>query len=144
MFRLKTLKSKFKFSVSEYNKIVAFINNFCQGFGIKIQRPDNPTPDIPVIISLDPDVLPSADCGEKASYTDDLSSPVVNGDLPAASLWTWQAGGDNGFDLDLYCLVTKPAQSSTYHDLRRCRLTVSKDGLVVKAAMMPDGLRIKA
>ena len=144
MFRLKTLKSKFKFSASEYNMIVAFLNNLCQGFGIKIQRPDNPAPSIPVVVSIDEKVIPSAKCGDKEDHSDDGTVPIVNGDLSGDELWTWEAGGKNGFDMDVYCLTTKPAQSSTYHDLRRCRLTVSRSGLVVKAEMQPDGLRIKA
>jgi len=144
MFHLKSLKSKFKFSVSEYNKIVAFLNNLCQGFGIKLQRPDNPTPDMPVVVSIDESVIPSKKCGTKVDHSDDGSEPVVNGDLSGSALWTWEAGDQNGFDMDVYCLVTKPAQNSAYHDLRRCRLTVSKGGLIVKAEMQPDGLRIKA
>lgn len=144
MFHLKTLKSKFRFSVPEYNKIVAFLNNLCQGFGIKIQRPDNPSPDMPVVVSVDDRIFPSENCGTKKDHSDDGSVPVVSGDLSGDALWTWKSGGENGFDMDVYCLVTKPAQSSTYHDLRRCRLTVSRSGLVVKAEMQPDGLRIKA
>ena len=57
MFHLKALKSRFRLSVSEYNKIVAFLNNLCQGWGIKLQRPDSPSVSTPPMVEVDRKVL---------------------------------------------------------------------------------------
>ena len=53
MFHLKKLRNRFKLSVKEYNKIVAFLNNLCAGPGIHIQRPDIPSDAAPVLVKID-------------------------------------------------------------------------------------------
>ncbi len=53
MFHLRDLKSKFKFSVRQYNKIVAWLNNVAEGWGMKITRPDDPSSGSPVVFAVD-------------------------------------------------------------------------------------------
>lgn len=53
MFHLKELKNKFKFSARQYNKIVAWLNNVAEGWGMKITRPDDPSSGSPVVFAVD-------------------------------------------------------------------------------------------
>ena len=90
------------------------------------------------VLSIDKDALaiPSAETGTAANHTD---SPEVY-DSSGAS-WTWAKGGSDGFSIDAYYIVET---SGSYHMLQRCRLTVSKDGLIVAAQGLSDRIRIKA
>ena len=150
MFHVSPLKNRFKLRVSDFNKIVEFLNNLCGGLGITIKRPDNPSASNPPMVEIDrkglatmmqaaltPDVPQNP-----ADHSDPGTVPVQDGD--DANPWTWTNTSGGGLVMDAYCLATKPAQNSNYHDLRRVRMTFSKGGLLVKAEMQPDGIRIKA
>ena len=146
MFHVSTIKKLFKLRASDYNKIAEYLNNLCGGLGINIKRPDNPSATHPPVVELDRNTIGTIlqVAGNPKDGTDDGLVPVVEGDLSDDAAWTWNAGGANGLKLDMYCLVTKPSSSSRYHDLRRCRLTISRFGTVMKAEMQPDGVRIQA
>ena len=53
MFHLSLLKKRFRLRVSEYNKIVEYLNNLCGGFGINMKRPDNPSASSPPMVEID-------------------------------------------------------------------------------------------
>lgn len=142
MFHLKEIKNKLRLKVAEYNKIVAFLNNLCGGIGIKVQRPDSPSVATPVEISLDLSAI--LHTGTPADKTGDPSNPpeATSGVIPSAGLWEWNAGGVNGLKLDCYCIVTKPGPTSNNRYMHRCRLTISRNGLVTKVEMQPEGVRV--
>lgn len=90
------------------------------------------------VLSIDKDALeiPSVETGTAANHTD---SPEVYDST--GSSWTWAAGGSDGLTFDAYYIVET---SGSYHMLQRCRLTISKDGLVVAAQGLADRVRIRA
>ena len=53
MFHVSTIKKLFKLRVSDYNKIVEYLNNLCGGLGINIKRPDSPSASNPPIVEID-------------------------------------------------------------------------------------------
>ena len=53
MFHVSTIKNRFKMRVSDFNKIVEFLNNLCGGLGINIKRPDSPSASSPPMIEID-------------------------------------------------------------------------------------------
>ena len=151
MFHLKELKNKFKFSARHYNRIVAWLNNVAEGWGLKITRPDDPAPGSPVIFAVDFEKL-SAVFRLRNEPVETPQNPTDHSDIGAVSVldgndphpWSWTADGTSGLMFDAYCLVTKPSSSSSYHDLRRVRLTYNAQGALAKAEMQPDGIRIRA
>ena len=150
MFHIRLLKNRFKLPVSDYNKIAEFLNNICGGLGINVKRPEKPSATNPPMIEVDRKDLEKMvytvldpEPEESTNHEDDGTAPVQNGD--DESPWTWPDENSEGrLVFDAYCLTTKPSQNSSYHDLRRVRLTFSKGGLLVKAEMQPDGIRIRA
>lgn len=108
MFHLKELKSKFKLKVSEYNKIVAFLNNFCGGIGIKVQRPDSPSASLPVTINIEQEFFDGkyAKRVPKDPGTEKDEPPSgEQGDtaLAANDTTEWTAGGKKGLLIYLPC-----------------------------------------
>ena len=90
-------------------------------------------------------IRPTADddgTGTPANHSDPGTVPVQDGD--DQNPWSWSSGEANGLVMDAYALVTKPSASSSYHDLRRVRMTFAANGRLVSAEMQPDGLRIRA
>ena len=154
MFHVSTIKNRFKMRVSETNKIIEFLNNLCGGLGVHIKRPDTPSASNPPVVELKRnelkmliDQLTMPEVPEDTlDHSDDGTVPVMDGDDPDP--WSWiasdtdNAGG--GLVLDAYCLISKPVQNSVYHDLRRVRLTFTDHGMLAKAEMQPDGIRIDA
>ena len=58
--------------------------------------------------------------------------------------WSWVADGSSGLELDCYCKIAPQTSSSNYTVLQRCRLTFSKDGLLVAGELLSDRIRIQA
>lgn len=83
--------------------------------------------------------VPSADIGTPADCTD--IPPVWSNDLRHVE---WALGGENGFMFDCYCKIMPMAPASCYSKLQRCRLTFSKDGLLVKSELLPEAVRLRA
>ena len=60
MFHVSTIKNRFKIRVSDYNKIVEYLNNLCGGLGINIKRPETPSATNPPMVELDRNNLKDA------------------------------------------------------------------------------------
>ena len=113
------------------------LNIFGDGKLIRVER-NNPDG---TLITADPDAfgIPSSETG---TATDGTDSPAVL-DSNGAS-WTWEAGGDDGLMLDAYCKIAPQVSGSSYSVFQRCKLTFSKDGLLVSAQLLSDRIRIQA
>ncbi len=120
-----------------FNKVGAFLNNLVGMTGLKIDKPDKPSPSAPVVIS--------ADANETAVGTPQAvgSFPGDNGvTQTAARLWT--AGGANG--AQLYLLYKGEYNSNAgIHDLYAAKLTISPDGRITRIDAVEDtGVEIGA
>ncbi len=85
---------------------------------------------------------PSSETGTPTDGTDTVATVLdTEGDT-----WTWEKSdeNENGLNLDVYCKVSPQVAGSIYSIFRRCRLTFSKAGLLVKAELLADRIRIKA
>lgn len=108
---------------SWFNKVANFLNNFVAGYGLTL----NKSADGPSVISLDPKIVPQAvthQIGTPVDKTDNNADDNADGET-----WVWNAGGANGVKMDCYC---KTEYDNGWHHLSRCRLTISKDGLITK------------
>lgn len=79
----------------------------------------------------------------------DTGSPVDGKDSPNVldtngASWTWQAGGDNGLELDCYCRIAPQQAGSAFSVFQRVRMTFSKSGLLVSAELLTDRIRLRA
>lgn len=127
-----------------FNSVAKFLNGLVGGFGVRTEKSDSGTS----TISLDRTVLLceidnavqglrlSKDAGTPDDRTD---SPDVLDD--GGESWTWTAGGGNGLELDAYCRI---GASGAYHLFQRCRLTFSRDGILVRAEGLADRTRVRA
>ena len=113
------------------------LNIFGDGKLIRVER-NNPDG---TLITADPDAfgIPSSETGTPKDGTD---SPAVLDAIGAS--WAWTAGGNDGLTLDVYCKIAPQVSGSSYSVLQRCRLTFSKDGLLVSAQLLSDRIRIQA
>lgn len=82
--------------------------------------------------------VPSANIGTSIDCTD--TPPVWSNDLQHVE---WSHGGENGLVLDCYCKIAPLVSGSSYSKLQRCRLTFSKDGLLVKSELLPESVRLR-
>ena len=113
---------------SWFNKVASFLNNLVPGYGLKF----NNTADRPSVISLDPEIVPKAvthQLGTPEDKTDKGEDDYLD-TVP----WVWNAGGKNGVMFDAYCLIESGVGR---HYFSRCRLTISKDGLITKIEGLP-------
>jgi len=123
-----------------FNTVAGFINRLVGGPGVRVWRDSDPPQ-----INLEPDEvkelldIPSDDHTTCDDHTD---SPGVYDST--GGTWTWAAGGTNGLELDCYCKIAPQASGSNYTVLQRCRLTFSKDGLLVVGELLSDRIRIQA
>lgn len=85
------------------------------------------------------DTTPSADIGTPIDCAD--TPPVWSNNLQHVE---WAQGGENGLLLDCYCRIMPMSPTSAYSKLQRCRLTFSKDGLLVKSELLPESVRLTA
>ena len=51
------LKNRFRIPVGWHNAVARFLNNLVPGFGLRLARPDNPSPSNPVTVEIDQDAL---------------------------------------------------------------------------------------
>jgi hypothetical protein len=120
---------------SWFNKVASFLNNFVAGYGLTL----NKSADGPSVISLDPKIVPQAvthQIGTPEDKTDKNADDSIDGET-----WIWNAGGKNGIKMDAYCEVEN---EEGWHYLSRCRLTISKDGLITKIEGLPGRREIQA
>ena len=117
---------------SWFNKVGAFLNGLVGGKGVRINKNERGLSTIEL-----EDPPPSKETGAPADRTD---APTETDQL--GGTWTWTAGGADGLTLDCYCAIDR--LSSGYHLFRRCRLTFSKDGLLVKAEGLPGRVTVRA
>ena len=127
-----------------FNSVAKLLNGLVGGFGIKTDKSDTDAS----TISIDKEVLDneiknvadnirvSKDTGTPSDYTDSPEVLDTDGDS-----WTWTTGGANGLKLDAYYQI---GVSGSYHLFQRCRLTISRDGLIVSAQGLPDRIRVRA
>lgn len=127
-----------------FNTVAKFLNGLVGGFGVKADKNEGGVS----TMSLDRQVLQqeienamnapkvSKDTGTPDDKTDSPEVLDTSGDS-----WTWTANGKDGLKLDAYYRI---GTSGSYHLFQRCRLTISKDGLVVSAEGLPDRIRIRA
>lgn len=83
--------------------------------------------------------VPETFTGDIVDKTDSPSVLDTNGDS-----WTWKAGGANGLEMDCYCKLGPQQSGAVYSVFQRVRMTISKDGLVVKAELLNDRIRLQA
>lgn len=107
-------------SASWFNAVAKFVNGLVPGRGIRITRGAEST-----VIETTADNVPSSSAGTPADHTDENTDDDSDG-----ATWEWTAGGTNGLKLDVYCLID---EEDNWHYFQRCRLTFSKDGLLVSA-----------
>lgn len=120
---------------SWFNKVANFLNNLVPGYGLKLTK----STDGPSVIQLDPSVVPQAvtrQLGKPEEKTDTAEDDYTDGDT-----WEWNAGGDNGLIMDAYCKVEN---EDGWHYLSRCRMTISKDGLITKVEGLAGRREIQA
>jgi hypothetical protein len=120
---------------SWFNKVANFLNNFVAGYGLTL----NKSADGPSVISLDPKIVPQAvthQIGTPEDKTDKNADDSTDG-----KTWVWNVGGKNGIKMDAYCEVKN---EEGWHYLSRCRLTISKDGLITKIEGLPGRREIQA
>lgn len=113
---------------SWFNKVASFLNNFVAGYGLTL----NKSADGPSVISLDPKIVPQAvthQIGTPEDKTDKGEDDYLD-TVP----WVWNAGGANGVIFDSYCQIESGVGR---HYFSRCRLTISKDGLITKIEGLP-------
>lgn len=119
---------------SWFNKVANFLNNFVAGYGLKMNKTDSG----PTIISIDPAVVPqvSKAVGTPEEKIDDGADDDSN-----AEAFTWLPGGENGLVLDVY---NKCYFNDGWHYLSRCRMTISKDGIITKIEGLPGRREIQS
>ena len=127
---------------SWFNSVASFINNLVAGWAISLNKTETLS-----TIAVDPtaisDLIPSSKKGDSPTDGTDTVATVLDTE---GDTWTWEKSTDNenGLNLDVYCKVSPQVAGSTYSIFRRCRLTFSKDGLLIKAELLADRIRIKA
>lgn len=119
---------------SWFNKVAHFLNNLI-GDGATVDKSDPP------VIRVDADAIAKKLSGT-GTPVDGKDSPNVL-DTNGAS-WTWQAGGDNGLELDCYCRIAPQQSGSAYSVFQRVRMTFSKSGLLVSAELLADRIRLQS
>lgn len=130
-----------------FNAVAHFLNGLVGGFGISTTKSESGSS----LISLDRSALRSeienAVTGMRVSR--ELGTPTDGTDDPKVldadgEKLKWTAGGNNGIELDCYCKIAPQTSTSNYTVFQRCRLTFSKDGLLMKGELLADRVRIQA
>ena len=118
---------------SWFNAVGKFLNGLVGGFGIDTKKSESNRS----TISLNTQALQkeidntvealriSKNDGTPDDHTDDNLDDDLDGDT-----WTWTAGGANGLKIDVYC---RTDEEQGWHYLNRAQLTISRDGLIIKA-----------
>lgn len=132
---------------SWFNAVGHFLNGLIGGFGITTKKSDSGNS----TISLNKEVLQQEvdNVVNSLRISKDPVTPEDGTDSPevldtTGSTWSWVADGSAGLELDCYCKIAPQASGSNYTVLQRCRLTYSKDGLLVAGELLPDRIRIQA
>lgn len=114
-----------------FNKVGGFLNALSGGLGIRIFKPRNPSSAVPAAIEVEPDVLKEIMAVPSSEQGDSPMQQKETGDFDDAggTVFTWTPG-DNGLVLDCYIKMT--LYDGAYF-AQPCRLTFSKDGLLLKA-----------
>lgn len=129
---------------SWFNRVGSFLNNLVGGYCVKVEKNERGAS----TMSLDRQVLQQEieNAMNASKVSKDTGTPDDKTDSPevldtSGDSWTWTANGKDGLKLDAYYRI---GTSGSYHLFQRCRLTISKDGLVVSAEGLPDRIRIRA
>lgn len=117
---------------SWFNKVGAFINGLVGGDGVVVNKNERGLSTIELT-----DRPPSTETGEP---TDKGDAPEETDEL--GEEWEWAAGGADGLTIDCYFAIGK--LPSGYHVFRRCRMTFSRDGLLVGAKGLPGRVTVRA
>ncbi len=133
---------------SWFNAVGGFINRIVGGFGIRTPRSDSGKMEI----ALDKEVLQREIDNAVANIRvskDPGSSPIDMTDSPAVldtagASATWEPGTANGLNIDCYCKIAPQSSGAVYTVYQRTRLSFSKDGLLVKAQLLSDRIRVQA
>ena len=132
---------------SWFNAVGHFLNGLVGGFGIKTRKSDSGRS----TVSLDKEVLQQEidNVLDSMRISKDPETPLDGTDNPdvldtTGGTWSWVADGSSGLELDCYCKIAPQTSSSNYTVLQRCRLTFSKDGLLVAGELLSDRIRIQA
>ncbi len=127
---------------SWFNTVASFINNLVAGWGITLNKTDKLS-----TIAVNPNqltaFLPSDKKGSEPKDGTDSDASVLD---QTGDSWTWQKSteNENGLYLDVYCKLCPQATGSSFSVFQRCRLSFSKDGLLIKAELLADRIRLKA
>lgn len=129
---------------SWFNKVAQFLNNLVHGYGITLTKSEKGAS----VIEIDQTAIPSLsvisrETGTPADATNDNGSIATNVFDTTGDTLSWAAGGANGLMLDCYCRLNPQTAGGNYSVFQRCRLTFSKDGLLVSGVLMPDRIRIR-
>lgn len=130
-----------------FNAVAHFLNGLVGGFGISTTKSESGSSLISLNIAALRSEIENAITGMRVSRepgtpTDGTDDPKVL-DTDGETL-KWKAGGNNGIELDCYCKIAPQASGSNYTVFQRCRLTFSKDGLLMKSELLADRVRIQA
>lgn len=131
-------------SAAWFNAVGHFINWITGGFGITTKKSNSGKMEISLNRETLRAEIDNAMQGKRISKK--AGTPVDKSDSPEAldtqgESWTWTTGGANGLTLDAYYKI---GASGSYHLFQRCRLTISRDGLIAKAEGLPDRIRVRA
>lgn len=127
-----------------FNSVAHFLNGLVGGFGIETKKSDSGSSTISLKKQTLQEEIDNATQGLRVSK--DAGTPDDRTDSPdvldmSGDSWTWTANGANGLVLDAYYRI---GVSGSFHLFQRCRLTVSRHGLVVSAEGLPERIRIRA
>ena len=134
MFHVSTIKRLFKLRVSDYNKIVEYLNNLCGGLGINIKRPDTPSASNPPVVEVDRNDLANIIKELTAPPAPQNTTPLASGFHAGAvstldsSSATFNGSSTNGFKVKVCTRVADDGQNYTF--IFR-EFTYSGDGRVV-------------
>jgi len=119
--------------VSWYNAVAKFLNGLIGGFGIETKKSESGKS----LIALKKDVLQQEidNITQNLRISKDAGTPEDHADGNAdddqgGTTWTWAADGGNGLIITPYCEIEN---DQGWHYFGRCKLTYSKNGLLVKA-----------
>lgn len=130
-----------------FNAVAHFLNGLVGGFGISTTKSESGSSLISLNIAalrseIENAITDMRVSREPGTPTDGTDDPKVL-DTDGETL-KWKAGGNNGIELDCYCKIAPQASGSNYTVFQRCRLTFSKDGLLMKSELLADRVRIQA
>lgn len=122
-------------SASWFNKVAGFLNNLVGATGIKVNKPEKPSPGSPVTIEPDTSVTLGTPVAVGSTAGDEVTQQAET---------LWRAGGANGARL-LVFFKSDTISGVGMHDLYAANVTISADGRIIQIDAAADkGIEIGA